>query len=161
MPEGAVRHPCDSHAPASRCTRQPTRNAEIERFDSIDIVRRRDRRKTPVSILEALRSRKYAKAQPTAAVRRAQSRSAVGLVLTTGACLAAMLLLVVPLLTLEADARGGGGRHGGGGLGGGGHGGGGHGGGGHGGGGHGGGGHGASFVGHGGGHGGGKHGAGF
>src|SRR4029077_7275026 len=98
---------------------------------------------TPVSILEALRSRKYAKAQPTAAVRRAQSRSAVGLVLTTGACLAAMLLLVVPLLTLEADARGGGGGHGGGG---------------HGGGGHGGGGHGASFVGHGGGHGGGKHG---
>jgi hypothetical protein len=104
-----------------------------------------------VSILEALRSRKYAKAQPTAAVRRAQSRSAVGLVLTTGACLAAMLLLVVPLLTLEADARGGGGGHGGGG----------HGGGGHGGGGHGGGGHGASFVGHGGGHGGGKQGAGF
>jgi hypothetical protein len=28
--------------------------------------------------------------------------------LTTCACLAAMLLLVVPLLTLEADARGGG-----------------------------------------------------
>src|SRR4029450_1194404 len=173
MPEGAVRHTSASHAPASRCTRQPTRNAEIERFDSIDIVRQRDRRKTPVSVLEALRSRKYAKAQPTAAVRRAQSHSAVRLVLTTGACLAAMLLLVVPLLTLEADAKGGGGGHGGGGHGGGGHGGGGHGGkhggGGHGakhgGGGHGakhgGGGHGASFVGHGGGHGGGRHGAGF
>jgi hypothetical protein len=122
-----------------------------------------------VSVLEALRSRKYVKAQPTAAMRRAQSRSAVRLVLTTGAYLAAMLLLVVPLLTLEADARGGGGGHGGGGHGGGGHGGGGHGGGGHGGkhggGGHGakhgGGGHGASFVGHGGGHGGGRHGAGF
>jgi LTXXQ motif family protein len=97
-------------------------------FDSIDIVRRRDRRKTFVSALEALGcSWKYAKAQPTAAVRRAQSRSAVRLVLTTCACLAAMLLLVVPLLTLEADARGGGG-HGGGGHGGGGHGGGGHGG---------------------------------
>src|SRR6266403_1852331 len=97
-------------------------------FDSIDIVRRRDRRKTFVSVLEALGcSWKYAKAQPTAAVRRAQSRSAVRLVLTTCACLAAMLLLVVPLLTLEADARGGGG-HGGGGHGGGGHGGGGHGG---------------------------------
>jgi LTXXQ motif family protein len=77
-----------------------------------------------VSVLEALRSWKYAKAQPTAAVRRAPSRSAVRLVLTTGACLAAMLLLVVPLLTLEADARGGGGGHGGGGHGGGGHGGG-------------------------------------
>ncbi len=81
-----------------------------------------------MSVLEALGcSWKYAKAQPTAAVRRAQSRSAVRLVLTTCACLAAMLLLVVPLLTLEADARGGGG-HGGGGHGGGGHGGGGHGG---------------------------------
>jgi LTXXQ motif family protein len=57
--------------------------------------------------------------------------------LTTGACIAAMLLLVVPLLTLEADARGGGG--------------GGHGGGGHGGGGHGGGGHFGGFGGHGGG----------
>src|SRR5262245_5339087 len=58
--------------------------------------------------------------------------------------MAAMLLLVVPRLTLEADARGGGG-------------GGGHGGGGHGGGGHGGG-HGAGLGGHGGGHGGGGHG---
>jgi hypothetical protein len=115
-----------------------------------------------VSVLEALRSWKYAKAQPTAAVRRAQSHSAVRLVLTTGACLAAMLLLVVPLLTLEADAKGGGGGHGGGGHGGGGHGGGGHGGK-HGGGGHGakhgGGGHGAKHG--GGGHGGGRHGAGF
>ena len=144
-----------------------------------------------MSVLEALRSWRYAKAQPTAGVRRAQSRSAVRPVLTTGACMAAMLLLLVPLITLEADAKGGGGGHGGGG----------HGGGGHGGGGHGGGGHwrrrtwwrrawcanmvaagtgqawwrrawwpnmvaaratfGAGFVGHGGGHGGGKHGAGF
>jgi hypothetical protein len=88
-----------------------------------------------VSVLEALRSWKYGKAQPTAAVRRAQSRSAVKLVLTIGAGMAAMVLIVVPLLTLEADARGGGG-------------------GGHGGGGHGGGGHGASFGGHGGGFGG-------
>ena len=85
-------------------------------------------------ILEALRSWRYGKAQLTAAVRRAQCRSAVKLVLTTGACMAAMVLIVVPLLTLEADARGGGGGgHGGGGHGGGGHGGGGHGGGGHGG----------------------------
>jgi hypothetical protein len=94
-----------------------------------------------VSVLEALRSWRYAKAQPAAGVRRAQSRSAVSPVLTTGACIAAMLLLVVPLLTLEADARGGGG---------GGHGGGGHGGGGHFGGfgGHGGGGHFGGFGGH-------------
>src|SRR5262249_1332034 len=35
-----------------------------------DIVRRRDRRKTPMLVLEALRSWRYAKAQPTAAVRR-------------------------------------------------------------------------------------------
>ena len=82
-----------------------------------------------MSVLEALRSWRYANGQPAAAVRRAQSRSAVSTVLTTGACIAAVLLLVVPLLTLEADARGGGG-HGGGGHGGGGHGGGGHGGGG-------------------------------
>jgi hypothetical protein len=58
--------------------------------------------------LEALRPWKYAKAQPTAAVRR-EFRSAV----RTGACIAAMLLIVVPLLTLEADARGGGGGGGG------------------------------------------------
>jgi hypothetical protein len=64
-----------------------------------------------VSVLEALRSWRYGKAQLTAAVRRAQFRSAVKLALTTGACMAAMLLLVVPLLTLEADARGGGGGH--------------------------------------------------
>jgi LTXXQ motif family protein len=108
-----------------------------------------------VSVLEALRSWRYARAQPTMGVRRAQSRSAGRPVLTTGACMAAMLLLVVPLITLEADAKGGGGGHGGGGHGGGGHGGGGHGGK------HGGGGHGASFVGHGGGHGGGRHGPGF
>jgi LTXXQ motif family protein len=45
-------------------------------------------------------------------------------VLTTGICLAAMLLLIIPLLTLEADARGGGGGGGRGGGGFGGHGGG-------------------------------------
>src|SRR5438132_2951349 len=73
-----------------------------------------------MSALEALR--KYAKAQ--SAAPRAQARRAVRPVLTAGACIAAVLLLVVPLLTLEADARGGGG-HGGGGHGGGGHGGGG------------------------------------
>jgi hypothetical protein len=44
------------------------------------------------------------------AVRRARSRNAVRPVLTTGACMAATLLLVVPLLTLEVDARGGGGH---------------------------------------------------
>jgi hypothetical protein len=104
-----------------------------------------------VSALEALRAWGYAKAQSAAAVRRVQSGNALRPVLTIGACLGAMLLLVVPLLTLEADARGGGGGHGGG------HGGGGHGGGGHGGGGHGaghGGGHGARLGGHGGGFGG-------
>src|SRR5262245_20760496 len=106
-----------------------------------------------MSVLEALRSWRYAKAQPTAGVRRAQSRSAVMPMMTTGACMAAILLLVVPLITLEADAKDGGGGHGGGG-----HGGGGHGGGGHGGGGHGGGGHSAKHGGHGGGHGGGGHG---
>src|SRR3954451_11656544 len=98
-----------------------------------------------MSVLDALRSWRYAKAQPTAGVRRAKSRSSksrssVRPVLTTGACMAAMLLLLVPLITLEADAKGGGGGHGGGGHGGGGHGGGGHGGGGYGGGGRGGGG---------------------
>ena len=87
---------------------------ERRSFDSLDIVRRP--KEIPVSVLEALRSWRYAKAQPTAAVRRAQSRSAVKLVLTTGACMAAMVLIVIPLLTLEADARGGGGGggHGGG-----------------------------------------------
>jgi len=77
-----------------------------------------------VSVLEALCSWRYAKAQLTAALRRVQSCSAVRIVLTTGACMAAMLLLVVPLLTLEADARGGGGGGHGGGHGFGGHGGG-------------------------------------
>src|SRR5207245_5447002 len=71
---------------------------ERRSFDSLDIVRRP--KETPVSVLEALRSWRYAKAQPTAAVRRAQSRSAV--VFTTGACMAA----IIPLLTLEADAAG-------------------------------------------------------
>jgi LTXXQ motif family protein len=100
---------------------------------------RRDRRKVSVSALEALRSWRYAKAQPTVAVRRVQSGSAVTPMLKAGACIATTLLLIVPLLTLEADARGGGG--------GGGHGGGG---GGHGGAAHGGGfgGHGAGFGGH-------------
>jgi hypothetical protein len=63
-----------------------------------------------VSLLEVLRSRRYAEAQPAAAVRRDRSRNAVRPVLTTGACMAATLLLVVPLLTLEVDARGGGGH---------------------------------------------------
>ena len=58
-----------------------------------------------MSVSKALRSWRHAKAQPTAAVRRAQLRSGVKLVLTTGACIAAMLLIVVPLLTLEADAN--------------------------------------------------------
>ena len=43
-----------------------------------------------MSVLEALCSWRYAKAQPTAAVRRVQSCSAVRLVLTTGACMAAI-----------------------------------------------------------------------
>src|SRR5215510_7417762 len=79
-------------------------------------IRRRragDRRKAPVSVLEVLRSWRYAKAQPTTGARRAQSRSAVRPMLTICACMAATLLLVVPLLTLEADARGGGGHGGG------------------------------------------------
>jgi hypothetical protein len=63
----------------------------------LDIVRRQDRRKTPVSVLKALRSLRHAKVQPTAA-RRAQPRSVVKPVLTTGACIAAMLLIVVPPL---------------------------------------------------------------
>jgi hypothetical protein len=91
------------------------------------------------ALLEALRSGEFCEIQPTGAVRRAQSRIAVRRPFATGACIA-ILLLVLPLLTLEADARGGGG--------------GGHGGGGHGGGGHHGGGHGAAFGGHGGHHGG-------
>ena len=72
-----------------------------------------------MSVLEVLRSWRYAKAQPTTGARRAQSRSAVRPMLTICACMAATLLLVVPLLTLEADARGGGGGRGGGGHGGG------------------------------------------
>src|SRR5262245_16465195 len=99
-------------------------------------------RKTPVSVLEVLRSWRYAEAQPVAPVRGAPSRKAVLPVLTTGACMAATLRLVVPLLTLEAGARGGGGGDGGGGHGGGGNGGG----------------HGGE---EGGGHGGGRHGGGY
>src|SRR5262249_41379855 len=72
----------------------------------LDIVWRRDRRKTPVSVLEALRSWRYAKAQPTAAVRRAQSRSAVTPVVTTGACIARLLRLLGHLLTRDARPRG-------------------------------------------------------
>ena len=63
-----------------------------------------------MSLLEVLLSRRYAEAQPAAAVRRDRSRNAVRPVLTTGACMAATLLLVVPLLTLEVNARGGGGH---------------------------------------------------
>jgi len=74
-------------------------------------VRRRaaHRRNTPVSALEALRSGRYTNPQPTAAARRAQFRRAARSMLTVGACIAAVLLVVVPLLSLEADARGGGG----------------------------------------------------
>ena len=67
------------------------------------------RRNTPVSALEALRSGRYANPQPTAAARRAQFRRAARSMLTVGACIAAVLLVVVPLLSLEADALGGGG----------------------------------------------------
>ena len=58
-----------------------------------------------MSVLETLRSWRYAKAQSAAAARRAQFGNAVRPVLTTGACLVAMLLLVVPLLTLIANPR--------------------------------------------------------
>jgi hypothetical protein len=61
-----------------------------------------------VSALEALRSRRYAKPQPGMAARRAQCCSDVTPVLTVILCVTAMLLLIVPLLTIEADARGGG-----------------------------------------------------
>jgi LTXXQ motif family protein len=99
------------------------------------IVRQRKRRKRRVSALEALRPWSYVKLHPTVKAPRSEFRSMVKLVFSAGACLAVMLLLVVPLLTLEADARGGGGGGGHGGGGGGGHGGGfgAHGGGGHGG----------------------------
>src|SRR6266540_4260107 len=89
--------------------------SERRSFYSLDIRQAaRPMENSGMSRLEALRSWRYA-------VRRGQPRSAVKLVLTTCACIAAMLLVVVPLLTFEADARGGGGGgHGGGGHGGGG-----------------------------------------
>src|SRR5262245_33394689 len=92
-----------------------------------------------MSVLEALRWWRCAKARPSAAPLQAagyggggprtesgrpeavqgaaRSSLAKRPVLTAGACTAMMLLLAVPLLTLEADARGGGGRGGGGGHG--------------------------------------------
>src|SRR5947199_4685144 len=94
--------------------------------------------KMPMSF-KAVRCLRNAGAHPAALAppRRTSSHSAARSLLAAGACIAATLLLVVPLLTLEADARGGGGHGGGGG-----------------GGGHGGGGHGAGIGGHSGGHGG-------
>src|SRR5215510_1848985 len=95
--------------------------------------------KAPMSQFEALRSWRYAKGQPTAAQAARQLaqwwyRGRGGGAVTpsrasrakrpasmAGVCTVAMLLLAVPLFTLEADARGGGGGfggHGGGGFGG-------------------------------------------
>jgi LTXXQ motif family protein len=76
-----------------------------------------------MSALEALRRWSYVKLHPTVKAPRSAFRGTVKLVFSAGACIAVMLLLVVPLLTLEADARGGGGGGGHGGGGGGGHGG--------------------------------------
>src|SRR5947199_9963105 len=58
--------------------------------------------------LKAVRCSRNAAAQPAASVppRRTSFHSAVRPLLTAGACIAATLLLVVPLLTLEADAAG-------------------------------------------------------
>src|SRR5262245_66679713 len=89
--------------------------------------------KAPMSQYEALRSWRYADGQPTAAQAAQQLaqrwyRGRGGGAATpsrasrakrpasmAGVCTVAMLLLVVPLFTLEADARGGGfGGHGGG-----------------------------------------------
>jgi len=81
-----------------------------------------------MSGLEALPSWKYADVQPTAAQQPAQpwyrgrggasaparASSVKRPVSMAGVCTAAMLLLAVPLFTLEADARGGFGGHGGG-----------------------------------------------
>src|ERR1700746_2309753 len=90
-------------------------------------------RKAPMSGLQALPSWKYPNVRPTAPAlqaaaqqiarpwyrgrglaaakraSRARRRGSVG-----GVCIVAALFLVVPLFTLEADARGGGGGHGGG-----------------------------------------------
>src|SRR2546430_15852187 len=65
-----------------------------------------------MSGLQALPSRKYPDVQPAAPATpasRARRRGSMA-----GVCIVATLLLVVPLFTLEADARGGGGGHGGG-----------------------------------------------
>src|SRR5262245_35811000 len=88
--------------------------------------------KAPMSQFEALRSWRYAKGQPTAAQAARQLaqwwyRGRGGGAVTpsrasrakrpasmAGVCTVAMLLLAVPLFTLEADARGGFGGHGGG-----------------------------------------------
>src|SRR5262247_456866 len=90
--------------------------------------------KAPMSQFEALRSWRYAKGQPTAAQAAARQLAqqwyrgrgggastparasrAEPLASMAGVCTVAMLLLIVPLFTLEADARGGGfGGHGGG-----------------------------------------------
>src|SRR2546428_2276904 len=77
--------------------------------------------KAPMFGLEALRSCRYAKVQPTAAAQPAARqlvqrwyRGRGGAAASrAGVCTVAMLLLVVPLFTLEADARGGGGGFGG------------------------------------------------
>src|SRR6266699_4465841 len=77
--------------------------------------------KAPMSGLEALRSRRYAKVQATAAAQPATRqlvqrwyRGRGGAAASrAGVCTVAMLLLVVPLFTHEADARGGGGGFGG------------------------------------------------
>src|SRR5262247_874332 len=82
--------------------------------------------KAPMSQFEALRSWRYAKGQPTAAQAAAAqlaqrwyrgqgggaatpSRASRGKrpASMAGVCTVAMLLLVVPLFTLKADARGG------------------------------------------------------
>src|SRR5262249_4670870 len=83
--------------------------------------------KAPMSQFEALRSWRYAKGQPTAAQAAARQLAqqwyrgrgggastparasrAEHLASMAGVCTVAMLLLIVPLFTLEADARGGG-----------------------------------------------------
>ena len=40
MPEGTVRRPLDSYAPASRCTRRAARNAETHDLGRTDVNRR-------------------------------------------------------------------------------------------------------------------------
>src|SRR6516165_9770656 len=91
--------------------------------------------RAPMSGFEALRPWRYAKVRPIAAALRAAAQQLAQLryrgrgggvsaparaslptrpVSMTGVCTAAILLLAVPLFTLEADARGGFGGHGGG-----------------------------------------------